>query len=111
MSEVRSDFLNEMKKVLKMSNLAIFSILFMLDILGYCFLNPKKSVFNKNYFIQVVLRILEQSFSKKTILIIASVYLVMILAIVVIVEIGIKLTKHVCGRMNIHKIALQKYTT
>lgn len=93
MSEVRSDFLNEMKKVLKRSNLDIFSILFMLDILGYCFLNPKKSVFNKNYFIQVVLRILEQAFSKETILIIACVYLVMILAIVVIVKTGIKLPK------------------
>lgn len=65
----------------------------MLDILGYCFLNPKKSVFNKNYFIQVVLRILEQVFSKETILIIASVCLVMILVIVIIVEIGIRLLK------------------
>lgn len=93
MSEVRSDFLNEMKKVLKRSNLDAFSILFILDILGYCFLNPKRSVFNKNYFIQVVLRIMKQSFSKKTILIIASFYLVMILVIIVIVEIGVKLPK------------------
>lgn len=93
MSEVKSDFLDEMKKVLKKSNLDIFSILFILDILGYFFINPKKSVFNKNYFIQVILRIFEQLFSKKTILIIASVYLVMILVIVVIVEVGIELPK------------------
>lgn len=60
MSELNSTFLDEMKKALKRANLDIFSILFIVDILGYFFVEKRRSIFSRNYFIQITLSIFKQ---------------------------------------------------
>lgn len=91
MSELKSNFLNEMKKLLKRSNLDIFSILFMLDILGYCFLNHHDFVFSKNHFIRIILKFFAQIFSNKMILIVCIVCFVMLVSILLVVKLKISL--------------------
>lgn len=71
MSELKSTFLDEMKKALKRANLDIFSILFIVDFLGYFFVEKRRSIFGQNYFIQITLSIFKQLFNNKMVLIIS----------------------------------------
>lgn len=86
MSELKSTFLDEMKKALKRANLDIFSILFIVDILGYFFVEKRRSIFGRNYFIQITLSIFKQFFNNKMFLIISIIGIIMILVILVMVE-------------------------
>lgn len=101
MSELKSTFFDEVKKTLKRANLDIFSILFIVDILGYFFVGQRRTISSKNNFVQITLSIFDQLFNKKMFLLISIVGIIILAVIWIIVgtEINLPSQTFVSGKI------------